>query len=42
MSPKKVDLGLLIGLLGLLAGLGVEPALLLGTLVGFLAGSSSR
>lgn len=40
MPSKKPDLGILIGLLGLLAGFGVDASLLLGGLIGFLVGSA--
>ena len=42
MAISKTDLSLLIGLLGLLATLGVSPVLLLAALVSFLAGRGTR
>ncbi len=38
----KTDLGLLLGLLGLLAALGLSPALLLVALVSFMVGQATR
>lgn len=42
MAISKTDLGLLIGLLGLLSGLGLSPILLLAALASFLIGRSTR
>jgi hypothetical protein len=42
MSMSKADLGLLIGLLGLLATFGVGPVVLLVALVSYLVGRATR
>jgi hypothetical protein len=42
MAISKTDLSLLIGLLGLLATLGLSPVMLLAALASFLAGRGTR
>jgi hypothetical protein len=42
MAITKTDLSLLLGLLGLLATLGLSPALLLAAIASFLAGRCTR
>jgi hypothetical protein len=42
MAISKTDLGLLLGLLSLLAGLGLSPALLLAALASFFVGRAIR
>jgi hypothetical protein len=42
MSVSKADLGLVIGLLGLLAAFGLGPVLLLVALASYLVGRATR
>jgi hypothetical protein len=42
MTLSKADIALLIGLLGLLASLGLNPTLLLASLASFLIGKAIR
>jgi hypothetical protein len=42
MAISKTDLGLLLGLLGLLVALGLSPALLLASLFSFIVGRAVR